>query len=62
MSFSMKIYVRPSLYLFLKIMVISSARMPDFSKNLTLFISFHIHSLIKFSNLTTYLERIYEFY
>ena len=31
MSFSMKIYFRPSLYLFLKILVNSLARMPDFS-------------------------------
>ena len=33
--FSMKIYFRPSLYLFLKILVNSLARMPDFSRNLT---------------------------
>ena len=31
----MKIYFRPSLYLFLRILVNSSARMPDFLRNLT---------------------------
>ena len=61
MSFSVKIYFRPSLYVFLKNIGKFFSKNAGFLKKPNFYLLVFI-CIIKFSNLTTYLERVDEFY